>query len=567
MERASAQLTMPWNLACPDWPERLRTGRSLVPDLPLWGEQATKAVKVFDMLRLADVPGTPRLEDAAGDWFRDIVRALFGSLDPKTGERMVRELFVLVPKKNSKTSYGALLMLVALLLNLRPRARFIMTAPTQDITELAFGQAEGAVRLDPVLQKKLHVRSHVKTIEHRVTGATLEILSFDPAVLTGQKPAGVLIDEVHVVSKMAKSSSALRQLRSGMLPIPEAFLVQITTQSEEPPSGIFLSELETARAIRDGKSAGAMLPVLYELPEAMQLDPLQWRNPANWSMVTPNAGRSITIARLEQGMREAETRGEAEFRAWASQHLNVQIGVGLRSDAWAGAQFWERGIDRTLTLDALLERSEVVTVGVDGGGLDDLLGVAVIGRERETKRWLGWAHAMISPEGLERRKANAAQYETFRADGDLTVVEALPDDLEALKHIVERCLSAGLLAQVGVDPAGIGGAVDALNEIGVNEASKNLVGVSQGIKLMNAAKTIERKLVDGTFRHGGARLMGWCVGNAKTRQTPTAVLIERAASGYGKIDPLMALFNAAHLMGFNPEPGGAGVVEQGFIEV
>ena len=64
---------------------------------------------------------------------------------------MVRELFVLVPKKNSKTSYGALLMLVALLLNLRPRARFIMTAPTQDITELAFGQAEGAVRLDPVL--------------------------------------------------------------------------------------------------------------------------------------------------------------------------------------------------------------------------------------------------------------------------------------------------------------------------------------------------------------------------------------------------------------------------------
>jgi len=46
--------------------------------------------------------------------------------------------------------------------------------------------------------------------------------------------------------------------------------------------------------------------------------------------------------------------------------------------------------------------------------------------------------------------------------------------------------------------------------------------------------------------------MAWCAGNARTRATSTARMIERAASGYGKIDPLMALFNAAHLMGMNP---------------
>src|ERR1035437_785867 len=100
---------MAWSLSVPDWQDRIRAGRSLVPDLPLLDKiAAQRAVDVFDRLRLPDVPGKPLLKDAAGDWFRDIVRALHGSI--VDGERMAREVFLMVPQTQAKTSYGAALI-------------------------------------------------------------------------------------------------------------------------------------------------------------------------------------------------------------------------------------------------------------------------------------------------------------------------------------------------------------------------------------------------------------------------------------------------------------------------
>ena len=70
---------------------------------------------------------------------------------------------------------------------------------------------------------------------------------------------------------------------------------------------------------------------------------------------------------------------------------------------------------------------------------------------------------------------------------------------------------------------------------------------------MNAAiKTAERKLTERVLEHEGSKLMAWCVGNAKVVPTGNAVAITKQAAGTGKIDPLMAMFNAVELMSRNP---------------
>jgi len=537
-----------WDTACPDWEQRIMAGRSLMPDLPLIKGEARTAGKIFDLLCLPDVPGQPRMVDAAGPWFRDAVRALFGAYDPATGVRHINELFILVPKKNSKTTYGAALMLTAVLMSRRPRAEFLLVAPTLEVANLAYSQVVGMIEADPVLTSKCHIQEHIKRVVYRPTGAFLKVKSFDPKVVTGSKPAGVLLDETHVIAEQHDADRVIGQLRGGLISQPEGFIVQITTQSERMPSGVFKAELRKARAVRDGELRDSgILPLLYEFPASVD-----WRNPENWSMVCPNLGRSIMLDRLSKEFDGAKHASVEELCRWASQHLNVEIGLSLRSDRWAGADHWLACAGAALTLHALLERSDVVTMGVDGGGLDDLFGLAVLGRDKDTGAWLHWGHAWAHPSVLDRNPSEAQRFGDFARDGDLTMCEKIGDDVIEVVEIVVRVEASGLLDKIGVDPAGIGVLVDALIEAGI--AFERIVGIPQGWKMMSSIKSTERRLAERMFEHSGSALMAWAVGNAKVEPAGNAIKITKQAAGFAKIDPLMALLDAAALMSMNPQP-------------
>ena len=548
---------MDWSTSCLDWEDRIIAGKSLLPGPPLFPDQAEKGLEILKGLRIVDAPGSPTFGEACLPWAFDLPTALFGAYDEESGRRLIREFFLLISKKNIKSTLAAGIMLTALLLNWRLSNEFLVLAPTMEIANNTFGPAKDAVYADEELADLLHVQEHLRLITHRLTKAKLKVVAADSEAVSGKKAAGILIEEVWLFGKRANAANMLREATGGLLSRPEGFVISISTQSDEAPAGVFRQKLDYFRAVRDGKiSDKRSLPLIYEFPERVLKEGAHL-NPKNFFMTNPNLGKSVDPEFLVDKFKEAEIASETDPGAmpgFLAKHLNVEIETTLTVKGWAGAPHWSRGVGPGLTLETILERCEVVTCGIDGGGLDDLFGFAAVGREIGTRRWLAWVHALIGPEGLERRKANEPRYRDFEAAGDLTIVERLPEDLEWLQATVGLILDSGKLGMVGADPAGIGGAVDALADIGVTEEAGLLTGVSQGIKLMGAGKTLERKIVDGSLVHSGSPLMAWCVGNVRVRQTSTAVLVERAASGYGKIDPFMALLDAAHLMGLNPQP-------------
>lgn len=544
-----------WDFACPDWADRLQRGESLMPSLPLFESEAADAVAFFDGLRLPDVLGEPLLRDACRDWFRDIVRAVFGSRDPKTNIRYVREVFALVGKGNSKTTYSGALMIVALLMNVRKRVEFHFLAPVQATAEVAFDAAKGMIDIDPELSKRFHCNNNKKEIFDRLNKAKLKVKTFDLNVMTGPKPAGVLIDEIHALGKSPHTAKVLRQIRGGLEKNTDGFLIFITTQSDERPAGAFKAELKTARAIRDGKLQGRVLPILYEFPEAIAKDEKFWSDPKVWHMVMPNLGASLQLDSLIEDFQTESTKGEEQKRLWASQHLNIEIGLGLHSDRWAGADHWEDAVEPNLDLDEILRRSEVVTMGADGGGLDDLLAVTVLGRCRETRRWLHWGRAWAHPSVLKQREDIAPRLHDFAADGDVSLVQAIGQDVEELKQLFEKVNGSGLLFKLGVDPAGVGAIVDAANQAGIEP--ERVVGISQGWKLSGAIKTAERALAEGTMVHCDQPAMAWNVDNAKAVAAGNAITINKQNAGSAKIDMLVATFDAVAVMSMNPRAMGS----------
>ncbi len=543
-------MTPEYSTACLDWADRIRSGRSIIPP-PIFQEEADAALAVMKELRIVDAPGSPKMGEACAQWVFDLAAAIFGSYDAESGRRLIQEVFVLVSKKNSKSTVAGAVMLTAMIRNWRQSAQFVILSPTVEVATNSFSPARDMVAKNEDLDDLLHVQSHIKTITHRESGATLKVLAADSNTVGGLKAVGVLVDELHLFGKIASAENMFREAFGGLASRPEGFVIYLTTQSDEPPSGVFKQKLEYARKVRDGKIIDpGFLPVIFEHPDDMVAngDCLKLEN--MW-MTNPNIGFSVDQQFLEREFAKAELAGGDSFRSFLAKHGNVEIGLNLRSDRWAGADFWEKQGKPGLTLDDVLDRSEVVDVGIDGGGLDDLLGLAVIGRDRLTREWLLWNHAWAHPSVLERRKEIAPRLHDFSKQGDLTLVKDIGDDVYEVAEIVARCESSGLLDKVGCDPAGLGGILDALVEAEVPQ--EKIIGISQGWKMTGAIKTAERKLAEGGMVHAGQPLMDWCVGNAKVEPRGNAIVITKQTSGTAKIDPLMATFNAVTLMSLNPE--------------
>ncbi|KNE25240.1 MAG: terminase large subunit [Achromobacter sp.] len=565
---------MTWTTACPDWAERLRTRKSIIPP-PIYPDQAEYALGIFKQLKVVDLAqvydeaiGTYRHQtfgECSEEWVFDFVRAIFGGYDVETGKQRIREYGLLISKKNTKSTIAAGIMLTAVIICWRQEEEHLILAPTKEVADNSFKPAAAMVRADEELSDMFHVQDHIRTITHRTTRNSLKVVAADTDTVSGKKSGRILVDELWLFGKRANAVAMFLEALGGQISRDEGWVIYLTTQSDDPPAGVFKEKLAYWRDVRDGKVVDPKtLGILYEFPEDM-LEAKAYLDPANFYFTNPNIGRSVSAEWLEDQLKLLRARTDGAFQQFLAKHLNVEIGLNLRSDRWAGADHWQAHGDPSLRhLDDFLLRVEVITGGIDGGGLDDLLGLGLVGREPGTGRWLHWGRAWAHPSVLERRKEIAPRLRDFEQDKDLVIVNRIGDDVAELAEIVKRVYDAGLFPEkegVGVDPSGITFA-EAFADAGIPD--NVLVGVSQGWRLGGTIKTVERKLAEGAFSHGGRPMMAWAVSNARIEQRANSILITKQASGTAKIDPLMALFDAAQLMALNPLAGPK-KIQQGFV--
>lgn len=512
---------------------KVRGPLDMIPVVPDPTGRGARAWSILARLPITEGEHAGRLiGENAPPWQERLTRLLFGHVDA-VGLRLIREAFINIAKKNGKTSFAAAMALTKLLLNEEQREQVVCLAATRLQARIAFDSMAAMIRADEGLGERFEVVEHRHTIKYALTNSTATAVSAELASLVGFNPSLALVDELHLMGGTAKGAKLVNQARTGNVGRREPLIVSISTAPLERSEGIFEATRAKARRVIAGKEIDPhFFAWICEPPTG--LDPA---DPANWHWSNPSLGFTLSLERLKANLAGVQSDPSA-LRDFRSQNLNISPEESSGEEKWLTLQEWDAAADTTITLEVLIAEALFIYIGCDAGGLDDLSAVSALGKTSDG-RFLVWSHQWVSRRGYDKRKATVP-YEEFIAAGELTIFDGGAGDVAGFAEVVDLAAASGKLSLIGIDAYGANELGDAFADCGAE-----VQAVPQGWRLTPAISWIERRLADGNFRHNGAAVMRWNVGNAVVTRQGNAISISKAtAVGAGKIDGVASLLNA-----------------------
>lgn len=442
----------------------------------------------------------------------DIIRPVFG-WKREDGTRLIRQVYIEIPRKNGKTEFAAGVSILALTADGEFGGQGYSMAADKDQAKIVFDKAGVMVSLSPALSDVAEVYKTSIYIPDLM--ASFKPLSSRAGTKHGFSPHFAIGDELHewpdgeVHDVVHKGTVARRQ--------PLEILI---TTAGQPGVGYGWEMHEYAERVMAGEIEDpTFLSVIYAA------DPSDdWTDPETWKKANPNYGVSVKAEYLASEVAKAQgnARRIGDFKRYHLNIWNDQVAGGLPMDKWdhpkvrpvslddlAGRPVWA-GLDLSATTD--LTALALVSPWDDGGGYDVL--------------WRFW----MPLHGLEERvRADRVPYDNWVAEGwivgtngnvvDYDVIRStisgwLPENNEARADEI-LSLTGGLALVNAVDLREL--AIDRWNATQITtqlgEDGVTVVPFGQGYASMSApTKELERLITAGTLNHGGNPVARWMAG-------------------------------------------------------
>jgi phage terminase large subunit-like protein len=470
------------------------------------------------------------------DWqVRWIVAPVFGLVYRSTGLRVIRTLWVEIPRKNGKSTLCSGLALYLLMADREPGAQVYAAAGSRSQASLVFRPARDMAKGSPAIAKALGKGLQTHLLEHPKTGSLFRALAKDAGgQLHGLNVHGAIIDEVHV----HKSPDTIDALETGVGSRSQPLVAFITTADDGADGTVYA----TKREYLDGLIAGTIedrtfFGVVFSVDHTAEgFDPF-----ADATLRAANPGNDITVMMDYLRAKAAEARqSPAQLNRYLRLHLNVRTKQTTR---WIGLDDWD-------VCGQLVNPSEwkgrVARGGLDLSTASDL--TAFVLKSGDLVHPMFWLPEE-QVEELERR--TSVPLSTWAKAGYLRLTEGnVVDYAQVRADILAEIERLGCsVASVGYDPWNASETVQQLEAAGLM-----MVPVRQGYATLSApAKHLERLIrgsspADPQLRHGGHPVLRWCADCVEMRSDLNGnirpVKPDRVKSTK-RIDGIVALIMAA----------------------
>lgn len=429
----------------------------------------------------------------------DIIRPVFG-WKRADGTRLIRQVYLEVPRKNGKTELAAGISLLALVADGEPGGQGYSMAVEKDQAKIVFNKACVMANLSPQLSQSVEVYKTSLFVPELM--ASFKPLSSSPGSKHGFSPHFAIGDELHewpdgeLHDVVHKGTAARRQ--------PLEILI---TTAGQPGVGYGWELHEFALAVLSGNIED---PTFWARIYAADPDD-DWMAEATWRKANPNYGISVKPEYLASEVAKAQgnSRRIGDFKRF---HLNVwndQVQGGLAMDRWDACPI------RPVTLEDL--RGRPCWGGLDLSTTTDVTALCLVSPWESGEGWDFWWRFWLPTAGLrERVRRDRVPYDRWMEDGFVVGTEGDVVDYDAVRacitgtvphpsHAGRSLVEILDLRELAIDRWNAAQITTQLTEDGVP-----VVPFGQGMVSMSApTKEFERLIQGCRMNHGGNPVARW----------------------------------------------------------
>ena len=449
---------------------------------------------------------------------------LFGWEHKSTKLRRFRRAFVLVPRKNGKTTIAAPVGIDMMTLEAEPGAEIYCGATSEDQANEVFRPAKAMVNRAKGLKTAYNLQVAASAIFredglsffHRLIGKPGE----------GQSPYCAISDEYHE----HKTSEQIDAMWTGMGARQQPLQFIITTAGTDISSPC--KEMDDyCRKILDGVLEDERWFIMIYALE----DDADWENFENWKKVNPNINVSVSEEFLHEKYQESLQRVSTQ-NINRCKHLNQWMNAG---SAWMNMSLWNKCKDVSLSLNDFKGRD--CFLGMDLASKIDIAALILL-FPMEDDKWAVFGKYYL-PEDTINLPENA-QYQTWEHEGWLTKTPGARTDFFYIEEDLKQYSSDFNIQELAFDPRESTYLVNNIMEWGDFEC----VEIPQGpAHISEPMKELEAIIYDNKIRHNGDPVLSWMVSNTvrkEGRGGPVKYYYPTKDNNENKIDGVVALIMA-----------------------